>query len=69
MAAAFVGTNQYTLPVGCIASSSDHLMQIIPINNFTVLNAPNANLFIQRTTDEVSIVNRVELNACHVVTM
>ena len=40
-------------------------MQIMPINNFTFWNAPDADLFIQRTTNEVSIIDRVELDACH----
>jgi hypothetical protein len=40
-------------------------MQIMPINNFTFWNTPYANLFIQGTTNEVSIIDRVELDACH----
>jgi hypothetical protein len=53
------------LSIRGIASSSDHFMQIMPINNFTFWNAPDANLFIQGTTNEVSIVDRIELDARH----
>jgi hypothetical protein len=35
------------LSIWGIASSRDHFMQIIPINNFTVLNAPYPDFFIQ----------------------
>jgi hypothetical protein len=42
-------------------------MKIIPVNNFMLRNTPNANLRIQGTTDEVSIINRVKMDAGYCV--
>lgn len=56
------GTN---LTIRGIASSSNHLMQLIPINHLTIRNAPYANLSIKGPTNEVSIINRIKLDASY----
>ena len=53
------------LTVWSVACRSDHLMKIIPVNYLPIRNAPNTNFCIQRTADEVSIINRIKLNASH----
>ena len=40
-------------------------MQISPINNLSIRNAPYANLSIQRSANEVSIINRIKLDASY----
>jgi hypothetical protein len=42
-----LSTDHSNLSIRGVAGSSDHFMKIIPIHNFTVLNVPYANLFIQ----------------------
>jgi hypothetical protein len=69
MALALVGANECTLSIRGITGSCDHFMQINPVNNFAFLYTPNSNLFIQGTTNEVFIINRIELDASHIVTV
>lgn len=59
--------NTPNLTIWSIAGSSDHLMQIIPINNLTIGYAPNANLSIKGSANEVSIINRIKLDASYCI--
>lgn len=57
--------SKLNLSIRGITGSCDHFMQINPVNNFAFLYTPNSNLFIQGTTNEVFIINRIELDASH----
>lgn len=51
------------LTVRCIRHCSNHFVDISPIHDLAFRDVPYSDLSIERTTDEIIIVDRIELYA------
>ena len=57
------------LSVRGVGGRSDHLVEVRPVDDLPVRDAPQPHLGVQRPADEVPVVHRVELDASHCIGM
>lgn len=53
------------IAIRVIRYGSYYISHISPINNSSLGHSPNSNFPIYGSTDEVILISRIELNACH----